>query len=77
MINEPEVEVIKSLARLAYNDDFKTVRGWLESELSNISKANDEYLDEILLRRGQGAALLLRQFMSIQDNAETTLSKIR
>ena len=77
MIHTPDKQVLQSLSRLAYNEDFKTVRAWLEPELTNISIKNDNELDEVLLRRGQGAALLLRQFLTIQDNAEETLTKMR
>lgn len=77
MINEPDIEATKSLARLTHNDDFKTVLKWLRSELVNISETNDEKIDEIQLRRGQGAALLLRQFLSIQSSAEEVLNKRR
>ncbi|MCK5432915.1 MAG: hypothetical protein KAJ03_09235 [Gammaproteobacteria bacterium] len=50
---------------------------WLESELVNISEANNEQLDIVLTRRGQGAASLLRQLLSIQSEAESILKKIK
>jgi len=73
----PDKQVLQALSRLVHQDDYKTVRTWLESELTNISRNNDSQLDEVLLRRGQGAALLLREFLKVQDDAEETLTKIR
>ena len=77
MIHTPDKQVLQSLSRLAYVDDFKTIRAWLESELNNMSIKNDNELNEVLLRRGQGAALLLRSLLTIQDDAEDTLTKMR
>ena len=77
MIHEPNKQVLQALSRLIYIDDFKTVNTWLKSEMNNISIKNDNELNEVLLRRGQGAALLLRQYFKIQDNAEDTLTAMR
>lgn len=71
MIHPPkDKRVLQAIGRLNYNDDFKTVRAWLESELSSLSEKNDNELQEVLLRRGQGAALMLRAYLSIHENAE-------
>ena len=77
MINKPNIETLRAIARLTYNEDFKTMTKWLESELVNISEANNEQLDIVLTRRGQGAASLLRQLLSIQSEAESILKKIK
>lgn len=77
MINHPNEEVFRSLARLSHNDDFKAVRKWLEVELKRISGQNDEHNDITNLRRGQGAALLLKQILSLQSNAEIFLNTMK
>ena len=77
MINKPNIETLRAIARLTYNEDFKTMTTWLESELVNISEANNEQLNIVLTRRGQGAASLLRQLLSIQSEAEQVLKKIK
>lgn len=77
MLNQADKQVLQALVRLDSSEDFKTVGHWLKSELERITEANDHQLDDILLRRGQGAALLLRQYFNIQDNAENDLTKIR
>ncbi len=77
MIHSPDDEALRALARLSYHEDYKTVRGWLESVREDLSKRNDYQRDEVLLRHGQGAAMLLREFFSIQDTAEDVLNKLR
>ena len=76
MIVAPNKQGLEALARLTYNDDFKTMKTWLELELQRISLANDYAKDINDLRRGQGAAVLLRELISIQSTAETVLKKI-
>ncbi len=76
MINSPkDKRVLQALARLNYNDDFKTVKEWLESELADMSEWNDNQLNDVLLRRGQGAALVLRAYLSIHENVESWLNR--
>lgn len=76
MIKSPDVNTLRAMARLEYNEDYKLVMQWLRDEHKNISLANDAVRVKIDLRRGQGAALLLSQFLTIQDDAEKTLSII-
>lgn len=78
MLQQPgDKRVVEALQRLRYHDDWNTVREWLEGELRRIREGNDNRIEEVPLRMGQGAAQALRDLFAYQDDAEATIRRIR
>lgn len=78
MINRPKEPLVwQALTRLRYNDDWNTVRKWLESERKALQDRNDGQLDDTLLRQGQGASLMLKELFKTLDESEDAIRRMK
>lgn len=77
MISLPDQATEEALARLDNDIDFEAVMKWIRSELYVISVRNDEQVDDVMLRQGQGAAQVLRSIVEVADNARRNIQQRR
>lgn len=78
MINQPDDDrVWQAMHRLSIQPDWQVVRAWLEKELAEVSKRNDEEIEDVMLRQGQGGAKTLRRFFEYLDSAKDALKRIQ
>ncbi len=77
MITNPEdPRVWQALSRLQYNDDWNTVREWLETERQGLQDRNDSQLEDVLLRRGQGGSLMLKELFRVMDESTEAIKRM-
>ncbi|MBF0538769.1 MAG: hypothetical protein HQL03_11015 [Nitrospirae bacterium] len=58
-------EVSKAVVTLKDNPDWRSVMRWLETQLVEHSLQNNSQRDEVLLRMGQGRALMLKELIRV------------
>ncbi len=59
MILSVDENVLRAIINLGQNKDFLEIRRWLENSFQAQSMKNNWQRDELLLRQGQGRAILL------------------
>ncbi|MBF0607698.1 MAG: hypothetical protein SFH39_10400 [Candidatus Magnetobacterium sp. LHC-1] len=58
-------ELSKAVVALKDNPNWRSVLRWLEGQLVEQSLQNNSQRDEVLLRMGQGRALMLRELVKV------------
>ncbi|MBF0344206.1 MAG: hypothetical protein HQL06_08240 [Nitrospirae bacterium] len=58
-------EVLKALAVLRVNPQWQWVTKWFEVQLVEQSLQNNSQRDDVLLRMGQGRALILKELITL------------
>ncbi|MBF0316796.1 MAG: hypothetical protein HQL04_01355 [Nitrospirae bacterium] len=58
-------EISKAVNTLKGNPDWLSVIRWLEGQLVEQALQNNSQRDEVLLRMGQGRALMLRELVKV------------
>lgn len=77
MIDNPSREVVMALERLNSDSDFQTVIGWLGDNLDKIRVRATEELDDRLLRRSQGGAMVLQEVLKHTRTAHARAESLR
>lgn len=77
MLIQPKQDVIQALASLNNEYQFRVICDWLENTLNQIDEESATTKDEVQLRWNQGAAQVIREFLSKRNAALETLRKIQ
>lgn len=77
MLKHPDKRVLSALAGLEGNDNFETVKKWLEESLQDLYYNGVRTKDESLSRWSQGAAQAVGDFLTTAKNSQESLRKSR
>ena len=76
MLNRPDEKVLKALHSLKFQQDWKTVRSWLEDSIAKMRKESDSILEEVPLRWNQGACCVLDTLLEYETKTKEILEKV-
>lgn len=71
-----EPRVLAALARLADDDDFRVVLGWIAEERQRQLEDNTQEMDDRLLRQGQGAGIAISTILATAQGAREALRQM-
>ncbi|MCI4624775.1 MAG: hypothetical protein L3V56_02325 [Candidatus Magnetoovum sp. WYHC-5] len=74
-----EEGILNAIINLCQNNDFLEVRRWIERNFLTQAIRNNVQRDEVLLRQGQGRAILLDEIAKTFDErqARVTLEQLK
>lgn len=76
MLSRPDVKVLGALKRLQMHPDWDTVIQYLTEERRLLLEATAESSPKVALRRFQGRAMLLKEFLALAEDPDSVLTKL-
>lgn len=77
MIEKPDASVVEALVSLRNNRDFNVITDWLQRSLSQTAEQLIDEANPDSVRRQQGEASTLREFLHHAENAKDYMDKMR
>jgi len=75
MLKRPDERTLKALHSLKFQEDWKTVREWIEESLRQVREEGDNISDETLLRWNQGGCQALARLLDYESKTKSILEQ--